>query len=286
MIGFLNINKPSGLSSSAIVSKIRKKLMIKKVGHMGTLDPLASGVLPIGVGKATRLFDYFLNKNKIYYAEFEFGYETTTLDSEGEVSKTSENIPTEKEVIDEVSKIKGIVSQIPPNFSAKKVNGCTAYNLARRNIDVELKACDVQIDYVKFINKISNTKFSFEISCGSGTYIRSIARDLGYALNSCATMTKLVRIKSGEGFLIENSIDINDFINDECAQSFLIPCDAVFNFDKYVLSDSEYINVRNGLKTCYIKPFVNNTFLYYNSKLIGVAENNLDYLKIKVNLED
>lgn len=285
MIGFLNINKPSGITSSAVVSKVRKKMMIKKVGHMGTLDPMASGVLPVAIGKATRLFDYFLNKSKIYYAEFEFGYETTTLDSEGEIVKQNSNYPSKQDVLNVLYKFVGKIQQLPPNYSAKKVNGATAYNLARKNIQVELKPCTVEIFDIKLIEQISDNRFSFEINCGSGTYIRSIARDLGYALNTFGTMTKLVRVKSGDGFLIENSLELQEFIELENVENKILPCDEVFKFNKYYLSDSEYISVRNGLKTCFVNPFLEDTFLYYNSKLIGIAENNIKYLKIKVNLE-
>ncbi len=285
MLGFININKPSGITSSSVVGKIRRKLMIKKIGHMGTLDPLASGVLPIAVGKATRLFDYFLNKNKKYYAEFEFGYETTTLDSEGDIVKKSKFLPSKQQLLDVLHMFIGKISQLPPNFSAKKVNGVSAYNLARKNINVELKPSIVEIFDIKLINQLSNSKFAFEITCGSGTYIRAIARDLGVALNTYGTMTKLIRVKSGEGFLIEKSVGLDEFLELENPCDMLIKCDEVFNFDRYELTDEEYINVRNGLKTCYIKPFEKDTFLYYKSALIGVAENDLDYLKIKVNLE-
>lgn len=285
MLGFLNINKPSGISSSAVVSKIRKKLMIKKIGHMGTLDPLASGVLPIAVGKATRLFDYFLNKNKKYYAEFEFGYETSTLDSEGEIVKKSNFIPTKEDILNVLDRFIGKISQMPPNFSAKKVNGVSAYNLARKNVEIDLKPSIVEIFELKFIDQLSHTKFAFEITCGSGTYIRSIARDLGVALNTFGTMTKLIRVKSGDGFLIENAIELENFIQLDNPNDLLIKCDDVFKFDKYDLTDKEYIDVRNGLKTCFIKPFEKDTFLYHNSRLIGVAENGINYLKVKVNLE-
>ena len=121
MIGIVNINKPKGVTSSNVVVKIKKLLNIKKVGHMGTLDPLASGVLPICIGKATRLFDYFLKKQKTYIAQFKFGEETNTLDLEGEVVKTSKNIPTLNQVEDALKFFIGEIDQIPPMFSSKRL---------------------------------------------------------------------------------------------------------------------------------------------------------------------
>ena len=131
MIGFVNVNKPSGLTSSKVVSILKKHFKVSKIGHMGTLDPLAEGVLPIVFGKATRMFDYLLDKHKVYVAEFTFGKTTNTLDSDGEVIETTDKIPTKEEIITVLPNLKGKINQIPPLFSAKKVNGRCAYDLAR-----------------------------------------------------------------------------------------------------------------------------------------------------------
>lgn len=285
MLGFLNLNKPSGISSNFVLTKIKKKFNVKKIGHMGTLDPLASGVLPIAIGKATRMFDYFLNKTKSYYAEFEFGYETSTLDSEGEIISKCDFIPSVDDIKAVLPKFIGEIYQMPPNFSAKKINGANAYDLARKNIDFKLRPCKVEIKAIDFVAKISETKYAFYITCGSGTYIRAIGRDVAKELNTYATMTKLIRTQSGNCFDLKSSIDLDDLLNQTSIEQLLIPIDKVFNFNRFNVTNKEYIDLKNGLKTIKIDPFNSNTFVIYNSSVIGVAESNLDYLKIKTNLE-
>ena len=130
MIGLINLHKPSGMSSSSAVVKIKKLTHISRVGHMGTLDPLAEGVLIIGVGKATRLFDYYLSKTKTYIATFKFGVLTDTLDSEGTIEMQGLKVPTESEIKGVIDKLTGEISQYPPKYSAKSINGVKAYKLA------------------------------------------------------------------------------------------------------------------------------------------------------------
>lgn len=167
MNGFLNIYKPRGMSSAHCLNKIKKKIDYK-CGHMGTLDPLACGILPVGVGQATRLFDHLLDKTKTYVAQFTFGYETDTLDLEGEVLQNSENIPTQAEIEAVLPTLRGKVMQIPPVFSAKCVDGKKSYQLARKGIAVDLPPKQVEIYSIKLIKNQSPT-FWFEISCGGGT---------------------------------------------------------------------------------------------------------------------
>lgn len=226
MIGFLNIYKPSGISSQKVVSEIKKRLNISKVGHMGTLDPLACGVLPIAVGKATRMFDYFLDKTKTYIALFTFGKTTTTLDSEGEVTETCDYIPTEKDINEVLGKFLGEIEQMPPAYSAKKVNGICAYRLARNNVEFTLKPKKVLIKEFRCLGQESADTFKFEIACGSGTYIRSLARDLATKLKSKAYMSFLERTESGV-FKKENAIKFED-IGDIDLLNFLVPIEDVF----------------------------------------------------------
>ena len=206
MIGVLNINKPRGVSSSFVVVKIKKLLNTKKVGHMGTLDPLAQGVLPICVGKATKLFDYFLKKKKTYIATFQFGYQTSTLDLEGEIEKRCNLIPTKQQLEEAAKQMIGISMQMPPKYSSKKIAGKKACDLVRDGKEVNLKSCQIQIFDFKLLSQLSTDTFEFEITCSAGTYIRSIARDLAFKVGSLATMTKLIRTKSGV-FEIKDSID-------------------------------------------------------------------------------
>ena len=209
MNGFLNINKPTGMTSSQVVGKVKYLLGKKeKVGHMGTLDPIASGVLPIAVGRATRLFDFLLQKKKTYIATFQFGYLTDTLDNTGSILEKSTNIPTLNELESILPTFLGKQDQVPPQYSAKSVNGKRAYDLARSGQTVELKSCKIEIFDIKVVKQLSVDTFELLITCSAGTYIRSICRDLGVALNSLATMTGLVRTQSGQ-FLLEHSVDLD-----------------------------------------------------------------------------
>ena len=286
MIGIVNINKPKGVTSSNVVVKIKKLLNIKKVGHMGTLDPLASGVLPICVGKATRLFDYFLKKQKTYIAQFKFGEETNTLDLEGEVIKTSNNIPTLNQVKSAIEKFIGEIDQIPPMFSSKKINGKKAYDLARKGEEVELQPCKVVIYDYKVLNQINDTTFEFLITCSAGTYIRCLARDLGKSLNSCATMVSLIRTKTGV-FEIEDSIDY-ETLSKEVLTSKIIPLEQVLiDFEKFVISQQNFQRLLNGLplRVEELKPNTNYA-IYCNDKVIGIGVCENSNLKIKTYLAD
>ena len=151
MNGFLNVYKPSGMSSAYALNLIKKRFKGEKMGHMGTLDPLASGVLPVAFGKSTRLFDYLLDKDKVYKAEFTFGYETDTLDRGGVVIKDNGKLPTESDIISVLPSLVGEVMQMPPIYSAKNVNGKRSYELARLGVEVELKPKKVTITSIDFI---------------------------------------------------------------------------------------------------------------------------------------
>lgn len=223
MKGFVNINKPSGMTSSDVVVRVRGILRRvsgekQKVGHLGTLDPLGRGVLPIAVGNATRLFDFMQEKVKVYRATFVFGKTTDTLDSAGELVATSDVLPTVEQLQNAIEGMSGYIDQIPPAYSAKSVNGVRAYELARKGIEVQLKPKRIRIYYIKLCDtdengnayKLSQNEYAFEIACSSGTYIRSIARDLASELGTVAYMSSILRIKSGE-FMLEDSVSLSDF---------------------------------------------------------------------------
>ncbi len=271
MIGFLNVYKPTGMSSAAVVGKIKKQFNLKKVGHMGTLDPLACGILPIAIGKATRMFDYFLNKQKTYVVEAEFGYETSSLDLGTEIINTTNNIPSLEYVKECCKKFVGKIDQIPPIFSAKCVNGERAYDLARKGQNFELKAVKVEVFKFECLNNVGN-KFKFEITCSSGTYVRSLIRDLAYKLNSYATVTLLERVDSGY-FNKESSIKLDDLLNLECLGNNIIKITDVFNFYKQIsVNDFEFCKLKNGISISKNLDDEENVFIMYNSILLGVAE--------------
>lgn len=207
----INFNKPTGMSSFFAVKKVARILGVKKAGHMGTLDPYGTGVLLIGVNKGTKLFDEYLNKVKTYIATFHFGYETDTLDSEGNIIKQDQTgkVITKEMVEGIIKDFIGKQQQMPPNFSAKKINGKKAYELAREGKSVELKPKEVEIFSLNLINCFEDNNFVFEITCSSGTYIRSLCRDIAYRLSTYGTMVSIIRTKCG-GFNIENSCTLQE----------------------------------------------------------------------------
>ena len=213
--GFFSICKPSDISTYDLIRTIKKKTGIKKLGHAGTLDPFAEGVVVILVGQMTRIFDFFSFLPKTYRAFAEFGKRTNSLDITGKIVETAlpPDIDTIKKNIDS---FKGTISQRPPAYSAVHVNGIRAYELARKGIEPDLKEKTITIHSID-INSYQDNILDFEITCSSGTYIRSIADDLAKKCNSVAYLTKLIR-KSIGGFLLDNAIEI-----DEISLESLIP---------------------------------------------------------------
>lgn len=286
MLGFLNIYKPSGVSSAFVVNKIKRKFNINKIGHMGTLDPMASGILPVAIGKATRMFDYFLEKKKSYIATFTFGYETDTLDATGQVTNKSNNIPNQKDILNALSNMIGKINQLPPQFSAKKVNGKKAYDIARSGEYVELKPKEIEIFDFKFLNQEENS-YQFLITCSSGTYIRSICRDLAYSLNTFATMTKLERIESGF-FNLDNSITLDDILQLDSIDNILIPIYEVFKnqLKSIEINLTLYNKLSNGIKVKNQLNIEDNTMLIVEGKLVGISgikEDNILFIKTNLN---
>ena len=285
MQGFLNIYKDSGESSAKVVAHIKKLFRNKKVGHMGTLDPMACGILPIAVGKATRMFDYFLDKVKSYRAIFTFGYETDTLDALGEIINTHERIPTLDEVKNSTDKFVGEIEQLPPQFSAKNVNGVRAYQLARMGKNVVLSTKKVQITDFKCLSQISENSFEFEITCGSGTYIRSLCRDLAYELGTFATMTVLERTNSGV-FNIDSSIKAKELNNDNI-EKYLIKIEDVFpKFSKVYVDNITATRLINGQTVFINSDATEKVFVFNDNKLIGLGLVSNKKIKLDVHLNE
>ncbi len=219
MLGFINLYKPTGFTSHDCVSKVRRLISMKKVGHGGTLDPLATGVLPIAVGKATRLLQ-FLPETKIYRALIRLGMTTSTDDLEGEVINTKSAFYVSKEkVVSYLGNFKGQIEQNPPIYSAIKKNGIKLYELARKGESVEVPPRIVNIYNINILNFFPGKypEVEVEISCSPGTYIRAIARDLGAMLGVGGTLANLIRIESC-GMKLEESIDF-DTINQQIQQN-------------------------------------------------------------------
>lgn len=279
MQGIINVIKPVGMTSQQAVSFVKHKFNEKKVGHLGTLDPSGTGVLPICIGKATKLFDYYLSKDKIYRAIFVFGKETDTLDSDGKVVNECEKIPSLNEINKVLPFFIGEINQIPPNYSRKCVNGKRAYELARKDVDFTLNPKLITIFSIKVINQINKNSFLFEIHCSSGTYIRSLARDIAYKLNTFGYMGAIIRIKSGN-FLIKDAVILEN-INES---NILKTEDCLQDFEKFYIDDCYYQKIINGVKIKLDNENKKNLALYCKNQLIGIADIENGILKIKTNL--
>ena len=241
MLGFLNLNKPKHWTSHDCVAKVRRLLKTRKVGHGGTLDPLATGVLPIAVGKATRLISY-LPHRKAYQAKVRFGIQTTTDDLEGEILKTcSASELTLDKITPYLPQFLGIIEQIPPQYSAIQRDGQRLYDLARQGKMVEVPSRRVEIFDIQVLGWQAGEfpELDLSIRCGEGTYIRAIARDLGDLLGVGATLAGLIRIESG-GMNLGNSITLEELADRLESQDFaLISAQTVLTDLPKIILDAE-----------------------------------------------
>ena len=243
--GIIPINKPKDWTSFDVCNKIKHMVRPAKVGHLGTLDPMATGVLLVTIGKATKLFDIMQEKQKTYVAEFEFGVSTDTLDATGTVLSKSQYCPTEQELQNVLHNFVGKINQIPPKYSAKNVNGKRAYELARSNEEFELKPKEVEVYNIELL-KYETPFVTLKITCGSGTYIRAIGRDIAASFNTVATMTSLVRSSVGK-FSIEKCINIENLSADNI-QSNIISVDKVLDYGAIEYSKENTFKLLNGQK--------------------------------------
>ena len=223
MNGFILVNKETGVTSNSIVQQIKKKIKVKKVGHLGTLDPLASGLLILAINRATKFSSYFLESDKTYDVQFELGTSTDTEDSTGNIIYQSNKLPKKSEVKKVLDNLVGDSMQIPPFFSALKHKGKPLYEYARKGEFIRKPSRKITIKSIKNFN-MNEKVCSFRIHCSKGTYIRSIGRDLGNHFGCGAHMRSLKRISQGNFFLnqahvasdtkIENIINIDDAFSD------------------------------------------------------------------------
>ncbi len=257
MNGWINIYKPKGFTSTYCLNVLKSKFKIKKLGHAGTLDPLAEGILPVAMGEATKSIPYLSEIDKIYFFEATWGEETSTLDSEGTIVNSSKIIPTKIDIENILNSFVGVIDQIPPKYSAKKINGQRCYNLARNNQDFELKAQKVEIKNIKIIKHIAN-KTSFLVKCGSGTYIRSLVRDIAYSLNTFGHATKIVRRRYG---LFGQKTSLNmEFLAKNIGKDelfkYLLEIDKVLiHIPSIKLEDKRIKLIKNGMKVSMLEEF-------------------------------
>ncbi len=252
MDGILNIYKEKGYTSHDVVAKLRGILKTKKIGHTGTLDPDAQGVLPVCVGRATKLCDMLTDKDKAYETVMLLGKTTDTQDITGSVlseSELGEDITTEK-VTEVINSFVGEYMQVPPMYSALKVNGKKLYELARSGIEVERKARKVYIHSIE-IKDISLPRVTMTVNCSKGTYIRTLCHDIGETLGVGGCMEELLRIKSGQ-FEINDSIKIDDvkkYVDDGRISDIMKPIDGVFEkYQKCIVKKEYNVLIYNGNK--------------------------------------
>lgn len=225
MNGFINLLKPAGMTSSDAVLCVRKMLPRKTaVGHGGTLDPDAAGVLPICVGKATRLFNYIIDKEKTYIGELTLGMTTDTDDASGTVLNVLPVHVNETDIRDILPRFTGDIMQVPPMYSALKRDGVALYQLARKGETIELESREVHIESIDLIGKRSENRFLLKIVCGKGTYIRSLMRDIGEALGCGGHMSFLLRSESGV-FTCGEALSIDELKNLDNLEPVLVPMD-------------------------------------------------------------
>jgi len=279
--GIINVNKPAGWTSQDVCAKLRHVLHIRKIGHTGTLDPMATGVLPVCVGKATRIIEYYDRDSKSYHASMKLGITTDTLDITGEVLETAGYSEVDEKAVREAFKAyTGHVMQIPPKYSALKIDGKRAYDLAREGKDFEIKAREIII-YDNSITRIDLEagEIEFDVTCSKGTYIRTICDDIGRGLGCGAVMTSLTRTASGF-FKIEDSRTIDEIIEAEDPLSMMIPADVTLEkLGKIELNNNRITAFLNGnsswshgFRILELSSFDSLYRVYGNGSFLGVGE--------------
>ncbi len=279
MHGWILLDKPQGITCVKSANVMKRVLGVKKIGHIGTLDPQASGVLLLAIGEATKLIPHIDKKTKIYQFDVTFGAETSTLDQEGEITQTASVIPSKDDILKIIPQLKGWVDQVPPRYSAIHIDGKRAYDIARSGQEFDMPTRLVYIGSLNLVMQKSDTCFQFEVTCGPGTYVRSIARDIARNLGSLGYVSHLRRIKDGK-FKVQDAVSLEKAkeIGYNCVKSV-----------EYVLDDIPALHVdeqqaeliQRGMaistQDCFkINGFEmmhrdNNIALFFSQKLISIA---------------
>ena len=274
MNGIIIVNKPEGVTSHDVVHKV-KKTYNEKVGHTGTLDPMATGVLPLLIGKGTLCSKYLINHDKVYRVILELGKKTDTADLEGKIIKESEVDAKllEKNFVEEILKsFLGKQEQIPPMYSAIKVKGKKLYEYARKGIQVEIKPRQIEI-YTIELNSINKRKkqIEFTVSCSKGTYIRSLCEDIANKLGTVGFMKKLERKQVGD-FTLEQAVTLEELEqNADFLKSFITVENFFEKSEKIELQESKYKHFLNGVKLTQKNKEDGVYRIYYNNKFIGTG---------------
>ena len=290
--GWINLYKPKNISSFYALKKIKTKFKFKKIGHAGTLDPIAEGILPIAIGKATKLIPFVTNKNKKYIFTIKWGEQTSTDDLEGEVIKSSKALPSEDQIKNKIKNLNGNIEQTPPLASSVKVQGERAYKLFRKNVNFELKPKKVFLKEIKLLKYEKKTS-KFELECGKGFYVRSFARDLSISLGTLGHIIALKRSKVGI-FSTKTAILLDDLLKIvqthsefNCIHSSISMLDDILAYE--IESKEDLINLSLG-RSIYInldkleKPLLNSfdknyLFLSKQGNIISYGKLNGDLFK-------
>ena len=281
MFGFLNINKPSGMTSHKVISVLRKLTGIKQIGHAGTLDPLASGVLPIAIGKASKLIDY-LPEDKEYIAGMYLGKISDTYDIEGDVKKTGAKKVTINEIEQVLPFFRGQIKQIPPAFSAVHYNGKRLYELARKGqIPDDIPSRDITVYKNNIIDfDYNNQILKLDITCSKGTYIRTIINDIGEKLGTGAVMFELTRTLSS-GMELKNSLNLNENITTEDIQKNIIKPQDILPLKSIEITQEEYNIASTGNKFKNRYNIEGNILLLKDNRITALAMADIEFIQPK-----
>ena len=277
--GIVLVNKPAGISSNAVVNIVKHALKAKKCGHLGTLDLEGEGLLPVTVNSATKLFDFFLNKDKTYETIFVFGFETDTLDTSGKIIKQKDCDISKEQVLIAIKSMIGKYLQMPPLYSAKKVGGKVAYKEARKGEVLELKPKEIEIYDFQLLEQLGKNIFKFSISCSSGTYIRSVCRDLAKKLSTYGSMQCILRTRCG-GFLLKDAIALDDI---KMGNIKIISSSQIFDYPVFRLTNIQSEKLLNG-QHLKVDAKEGRYRLFNDDFFLGVGEVSNFYLKIKLRL--
>ena len=278
MDGWLNIYKPLGMSSAAVVAKLKKLLDFKgKIGHCGTLDPLADGVLPIALGQATKLVDYVMGGEKTYLFTIKFGSKTTTADSQGEIISQTDIVPTSLQQLQDVCNIFiGKITQNVPKYSAVKISGIPSYKLARAGVDVPIKSREIIISKIQLLeSSFTNHTATYQVTCSKGTYIRALAEDIASSLKSLGFVIRLTRL-AVKGFCGTKSLALQELLNLEDAKqilhSSLLPIESVLcDMLSLDVTEQQAIDVLHGKQILLQHKDLDLVWLRYNGRLLTMG---------------
>jgi len=275
--GVLLLNKPYGLSSNTALQKTKRIFNAAKAGHTGTLDPLATGLLPICLGEATKFSSFLLDADKEYIATIKLGVATTTYDAEGEITANNKVTSSNAEILECINSFIGKITQYPPIYSALKVKGRALYDYARNGEEVEIKSREVTIHELELIEFISEDEFNLRVLSSKGTYIRSLAHDIGQKLGCGAHLSGLVRTKTNH-FNIQQSKTLEELSNIEPNEliNLLLPTDILVGYlVKIELSEVQYAKIKNGhsCEQAIMRSETDLVRLYYDNVFLGIAKN-------------